>query len=123
MRRLNDIREVPAAKVVARDFLIFYIKLLVDGAKGVVLLQLALLAVVVDLIFMIVAGSRRSFFYMVLEVAERFDLWLNLYRPSRHAGENRDGLFGESVAGSGSFLGEVEELVHGRERVTVPRNG
>jgi hypothetical protein len=105
------IRQAHSPGVLARDFLIFYVKLAIDGIKGVVLVQVALLAFCVDLFFMIVAGSKRSFFYEVMELAERFDLWLNLYRPSRHAEENPDGLFGESRAGSPSFVGAVEELI------------
>jgi hypothetical protein len=50
----------------------------------------------------------------VLALGERFDLWLNLYKPAAGAGGNPDGLFGESRAGDPTFLGGVEELVRGR---------
>lgn len=107
--------------VLARDFAIFYLKLLVDGAKGVVLIQVGILAFCVDMILMLLAGRKRSFFYAVLEVGERFDLWLNLYKPARGAGRNPDGLFGESRAGDDTFLGEMEELVRrGPEPVASP---
>ena len=104
-------REAQTPGVLIRDFLIFYIKLLIDGAKDLVFLQLALIAFCLDLILMIALGRRRGLFYRVLEVGERFDLWLNLYKPSRGAAGNRDGLFGESRAGDDTFLGEMEELV------------
>jgi hypothetical protein len=104
-------KEAHSPGVLARDFGLFYLKLLLDGFKGVILVQLGILAFCVDMIFMLVAGSRRSFFYAVLELGERFDLWLNLYGPSRRAGANPDGLFGESRAGDHTFLGEMEELV------------
>ena len=104
-------REAQSPGVLVRDFLIFYIKLLIDGAKDLLFLQLALVAFCLDLILMIGAGRRRSFFYRVLEIGERFDLWLNLYKPSRAASGNPDGLFGESRAGDDTFLGEMEELV------------
>jgi len=104
-------REAQTPGVLIRDFLIFYIKLLIDGAKDLLFLQLALVAFCLDLILMIALGRRRGLFYRVLEIGERFDLWLNLYKPSRGAGGNADGLFGESRAGDDTFLGEMEELV------------
>ena len=113
--------EVPSPGVLVRDALIFYIKLLVDGAKDLVLVQIALLAFCVDLVLMLTTGRRRSFFYRVMEIGERFDLWLNLYTPSRRARHNADGLFGESRAGDDTFLGEFEELVRrGPEPVVHP---
>ena len=103
--------EAQSPGVLIRDFILFYVKLLVDGAKDLVLVQVALLAFCLDLILMLGAGRRRSFFYRVLELGERFDLYLNLYTPSKGAGANPDGLFGESRAGDDTFLGEMEELV------------
>lgn len=108
---MDRFREVQSPRVLFRDFLLFYIKLLVDGAKDLVLVQVALLAFCLDLVLMIGVGRRRSFFYRVLEIGERFDLWLNLYNPARAARHNPDGLFGESRAGDDTFLGEMEELV------------
>ncbi|MFL5541993.1 MAG: hypothetical protein ACJ8J0_23600 [Longimicrobiaceae bacterium] len=104
-------REAQSPGVLFRDFMLFYVKLLVDGAKDLVLVQVALLAFCIDLVLMIGIGRRRSFFYRVLEIGERFDLWLNLYVPSKTARHNPDGLFGESRAGDDTFLGEMEELV------------
>jgi hypothetical protein len=104
-------REAQSPGVLARDFMIFGAKLLVDAGKDIVLVQIAVFAFCLDLILMIGAGRRRSFFYRVLEIGERFDLWLNLYNPSKHAAGNADGLFGESRAGDDTFLGEMEELV------------
>ncbi|HVG45689.1 MAG TPA: hypothetical protein VM890_13205, partial [Longimicrobium sp.] len=75
------------------------------------LVQAALLALCLDLVLMIAFKRRRSFFYRVLEVGERFDLWLNLYGPLKGARDNPDGLFGASRAGDDTFLGEMEELV------------
>jgi hypothetical protein len=104
-------REVQSPGVLVRDALIFYLKLLIDGAKDLVLVQVALLAFCIDLVLMLGTGRRRSFFYRVMELGERFDLWLNLYMPSKGAHANPDGLFGESRAGDDTFLGEFEELV------------
>jgi hypothetical protein len=107
-------RDAQSPGVLARDFGLFYLKLLIDGAKGVVLIQLGILAFCLDIILMVLSGTRRSFFYAVLEMGERFDLWLNLYSPARGAARNPDGLFGESRAGDHTFLGEMEELVRRR---------
>ena len=113
-------REAQSPKVLIRDFILFYIKLLVDGAKDLVLVQIALLAFCVDLILMLTTGRKRSFFYRVMEFGERVDLWLNLYTPASAAAKNPDGLFGASRAGDDTFLGEMEELVRrGPEPVTA----
>ncbi|HET7229591.1 MAG TPA: hypothetical protein VFJ16_06285 [Longimicrobium sp.] len=99
--------------VLARDFLLFALKLVVDGLKDVVLVQAGILAFCVDMILVLTTGTRRGFFYTVLELGERFDLWLNLYNPASRAASNPQGLFGESRAGDATFLGEMEELVRG----------
>ena len=106
-------KEVYSPGVLARDALLFGVKLLIDGLKDVLLIQAAILAFCVDMILMLTVGVRRGFFYRVLELGERFDLWLNLFRPASHAANNPDGLFGESRAGDATFLGEMEELVRG----------
>ena len=114
-------RDAQSPGVLFRDFVLFYVKVLVDGAKDLVLLQVALLAFCIDLVLMIGVGRRRSFFYRVLEISERFDLWLNLYNPARKARHDPDGLFGVSRAGDDTFLGEMEELVRrGPEPATPP---
>jgi hypothetical protein len=105
-------REGVTPGVLVRDFVIFYIKLAIDGLKDLLFLQLSLVAFVVDLVLMLATGKRRSrFFYTVLEVGERFDLWLNLFGAAKGAAHNPDGLFGESRAGDDTLLGELEELV------------
>lgn len=104
-------REAQSPGVLVRDFMLFYIKLLVDGAKDLVLVQVALFAFALDLVLMLLFGRKRSFFYRVLELGERFDLYLNLYTPAQGAAHDPDGLFGQSRAGDATFLGEMEELV------------
>ena len=101
-------------KVTLRDFFIFQLKLLIDGLKGLVLLNVSAVAVVLDMIAG--KGSRPRLFYSVLRSSERFDLWLNLTGALERleggeAGE--DGLFGASEAGSDSPLGELEQMVRG----------
>jgi hypothetical protein len=117
----NENRITPG--VLFRDFLIFNLKLLMDGGKGLVLVQVAAFAFCMDMIFLIAGRRRPDWFYRVLRLGERFDQWLSLYRPSQGAGQNPDGLFGESRAGDNTFLGEMEELVRRRPEPVAHRAG
>jgi hypothetical protein len=109
--------------VLIRDLLIFQLKLVLDGAKGVLVFQLSIGAAVIDFIL-----GRPALFYRVLRFSERFDLWLNLYSAAEGAAEGAnegtaegaDGLFGASRAGSDSLLGKLEELVKQRVEPQVP---
>jgi hypothetical protein len=110
-------------RVLLRDFLIFQLKVALDGVKGMVVFQLSIGAAVFDFII-----GRPAFFYRVLRLSERFDLWLNLYSAAEGAAdgagkgtaEDADGLFGASRAGSDSLLGKLEELVKRRTEPATP---
>lgn len=95
-----------------RDLLIFQVKLVLDAVKDLVLIKISIFAAVFDLLFG--RPGRPLLFYGVLRLGERFDMWLSLYAPARDAEGVEDGLFGASEAGSDSFLGKLEELVHNR---------
>lgn len=100
--------------VVLRDFLIFQLKLLLDGAKDAILFTVSIVAMVLDIIAG--RGRRPRLFYSVLRFSERFDLWLNLNGAIERldAGEaGEDGLFGASEAGSDTLLGRIEQAVRG----------
>ena len=101
--------------VLIRDFLIFQVKLWLDGFKDVSLSVLSLVAIIFDLFF---GGNRRRLFYKVIRMGERVDLWLNLHGALSRAEETDDGLFGASRAGSDSMLGQLEQVVRGGD---VPR--
>ncbi len=95
--------------VIVRDLLLFQLKLFLDGLIDVTLAPLAIAAAAVEIFF---GGKRRGrFFYWILRLGERADLWLNLYGASQRA--DTDGLFGGSRAGSDTLLGEIEDLVRG----------
>src|SRR5688572_19200307 len=96
-------RVVATRKVTLRDFVIFQIKLALDGLKSLVVLNLSVLAMIVD--FFSGRGRRPRWFYSVVRVSERFDKWLNLYGAIERldAGETDDGLFGASDAGADSL--------------------
>jgi len=96
--------------VLIRDFLIFQLKLVLDGFKDVSLFWVGLGAVVIDLFF---GGRRKRIFYKVMRLGERIDLWLNLHGAITRAEESGDGLFGGSKAGSDSLIGQIEQAVRG----------
>lgn len=104
--------------VTVRDFLIFQLKLVLDGLKDLLVFNLSIGAVVLDLLSG--RGKRPRLFYSVLRASERFDLWLNLHGPADGAGDTDDGLFGASAAGSDTLLGALEQAVRGGDR---PRSG
>lgn len=109
----------PATRgAMTRDFLIFQLKLMLDGLKDVLVFNASLVAYVLDLL--LGRGRRRRFFYAVLEASERFDLWLNLHGPASRAGEDEDGLYGVSAAGDDTLLGKLEQWTRGGDE---PRRG
>ena len=96
-------------RVLLRDLIVFQMKLAIDGLKGLAMWQLAIVAFVWDLLF---GGENKGrMFYKVLSLAERFDLWLNLYGASTRAHGSGDGLFGASRAGANTMLGKLEQMV------------
>lgn len=99
--------------VILRDLGIFQVKLVLDGAKDIVLGPVALVAAALDLLW---PGHRPGHrFYAVMRVGERYDRWLSLFAAADKATATEDGLFGASRAGSASMLGRLEEIVIGRE--------
>jgi hypothetical protein len=97
--------------VILRDLLIFQIKLVLDGAKDIVIAPLSIAAAAVDIVF---PGQRPGrFFYAVMRLGEHFDRWLSLFAAADKADAVSDGLFGASAAGSRSMLGRLEEIVLG----------
>lgn len=96
-------------KVLARDLAIFYVKLALDGLKGMILFQAAIIATGLD--FLLGPSREGHRFYKVLRFAERFDLWLNLYEPAVEADASGSGLFESSDETSETFLGRVERLI------------
>jgi len=117
---------VTSRKVVLRDFVIFQVKLALDGFKDMVVFGLSIGAIALD--FIAGRGKRPRLFYSVVRVSERWDMWLNLHAAARKLeegeGEGEDGFFGVSEAGSDTLIGQIEQLVRkgdqpkGRERST-----
>jgi hypothetical protein len=113
MGRRQDMRAT--RPVLIRDFLIFQLKLVLDGFKDLFLFWGAIVAVILDLFF---SGKRKRIFYSVMALGERIDLWLNLHGAIKKGAETGDGLFGGSKAGSDNLLGKLEQAVRGGD---VPR--
>lgn len=97
--------------VIVRDLIIFQVKLVLDGAKDIVLSPLSLFAAALDILLPGPFPGHR--FYAVLRLGEGFDRWLSLFSAAGKASAQDDGLFGASRAGSDSLLGKLEELVIG----------
>lgn len=106
-------------RVVLRDLLIFQLKLFIDGLADLVVAQLALLAVLIDLL--LPAERKGQRFYWIMARAERFDRWLSLYGAADRADLEEDGLFGASQAGADSLLGRLEAYVTGRWEIDGDR--
>lgn len=106
--------------VILRDLLIFQVKLVLDGAKDLVLAPLSLLAAALDMV--LDDGQPGYRFYAVMRLGERYDRWLSLFAATDKANALEDGLFGASRAGSESLLGKLEEIVIGREEPITEAN-
>ena len=101
----------PMTRVSVRDFAIFQLKLLIDGLKDGAVFTMSFVAFGMDLVFR--RHGRRRWFYKMMRVSEKFDLWLNLYGATEGAESDADGLFGQSEAGSDTMLGQIEQMVRG----------
>lgn len=111
---------VASRGVTLRDFAIFQLKLLLDGAKDFVAIWLSVGAIVLD--FVSGRGKRPRLFYSVVRASERFDRWINLHSviETMDESETDDGLFGASRAGDDTLVGQIEALFRGGDE---PRRG
>jgi hypothetical protein len=102
--------------VTVRDYVIFQLKLWLDGMKDVAVIVLTTGALVLDMIAG--QGRRPRLFYTVVRASERFDRWLNLHAAMERleAEETDDGLFGASTAGEDTLLGQIEQLARGGDK-------
>ena len=64
--------------VTLRDFVVFQCKLVLDGLKDILLLNLSVIAIVFDAIAGRIAHPR--LFYGVVRLSRRFEEWLKLHR-------------------------------------------
>lgn len=101
--------------VTLRDFVIFQMKLFLDGMKDLLAIWLSTGAIILDVIAG--RGKRPRLFYSVVRASEKFDRWINLHSvlEEMDAADSDDGLFGGSRAGDGTFVGRLEKMVRGEE--------
>lgn len=109
------VQRIKNNRVVLRDLLIFQLKLFLDGLADFIIAQVAIGAVILDLL--LPAERKGQRFYWVMARAERFDRWLSLYGAADRADLEDDGLFGASQAGCDTLLGRLEAYVTGRWEV------
>ena len=100
-------------RVSIRDFILFQVKLWVDGLKDFAMIGLSILAFGLDVVFKL--HGRQRYFPRLMRTSKRFDHWLDLHGAIEHLEEADDELFGESKAGSDKLLAEIEEMVRGSE--------
>lgn len=73
----NPSLPVVTRSVAFRDFVVFQVKLALDGVKDALLMSLSVIAIVIDLV---AGGGRRPRrFYAVIRLCSRFDRWLRLH--------------------------------------------
>ena len=117
----NKPMTVASRGVTLRDFVIFQVKLFLDGFKDFVAIWLSTGAIILD--FIAGRGKRPRLFYSVVRASERFDKWINLHSVIERMDEleSEEGLFGGSEAGEDSLVGQIEKLVgHQDEPKKVP---
>lgn len=109
---------VASRGVTLRDFAMFQLKLLLDGAIDFAAIWLSVGAIIVD--FLAGRGRRPRLFYSVVRMSERADKWLNLYGVVQRMDEvaAEDGLFGgTSDPEEDDLVSEIERLVRRRDDV------
>ena len=105
---------VTSRNVTLRDFVIFQVKLFLDGLKDLVAFNLSIGAIILD--YISGRGRRPRLFYSVVRASERFDRWLNLHSVVSRMDElgSEEGLFGGAEDDDDSIVGEIERLIKGQ---------
>lgn len=104
-----DAADLPKRRsVILRDLLFFQIKLWMDGLKDLVLSPLSIAGAAIDILFGVTGES--SWFYRVMRLGERFDLWLNLYGPAQNAASDPDGLLNRQGLRGGDMIRHVDAI-------------
>ena len=111
---------VTSRNVTLRDFVIFQVKLFLDGLKDLVAFNLSIGAIILD--YISGRGRRPRLFYSVVRASERFDRWLNLHSVVSRMDElgSEEGLFGGADDDDDSIVGEIERLIKGSSIALPP---
>ena len=106
--------------VTLRDFVVFQCKLVLDGLKDIVLLNLSVMAIVFDAVSGHIARPRS--FYGVVRLSRRFEEWLNLHRLRGARIDEEDGTMLEDLIGmapdADRLADDLERLVR-RETAAI----
>jgi len=107
----NKPMTVTTRNVTVRDFVIFQLKLTLDGTKDFVAFWFSIGAIILD--FISGRGKRPRLFYSVMRASERFDKWLNLHSVLQKMDEleSEDGIFGGIDEDEDTLASEIEKLV------------
>ena len=109
---------VASRNATLRDFAIFQLKLLLDGAVDLIAFWMSIGAILID--FVAGRGRRPRLFYSVVRLSERFDKWINLHGVVQRMdeAETEEGLFGGTSHDDDNLVSEIERLV---QRAKSPR--
>lgn len=107
--------------VTLRDFVVFQLKLVVEAVKDVVLLNLSVLAIVIDLI----AGRwhQPRFFHAAVRLSRRFDGWLRLHSLKGATLGEECGSFVEELIAEAPDADELADELERLVRRRVVRSG
>ena len=107
---------VTSRNITIRDFLIFQLKLALDGGKDFIAFWLSIGAIILD--FISGRGQRPRLFYSVVRGSERFDRWLNLHSVVNQMDEfaGHGGLFDGISEEEDTLVTEIDRLVRGSDR-------
>ena len=98
-------------RVTLRDFVVFQVKLALEGVKDLVAINLSIVAMVIDIIAG--SGKRPRRFYAVMRLCQRFDRWLRLYSAKGFAATGHDDWRQRYLSG---LAAEEEDQPGGRMR-------
>lgn len=107
MSKEEPTRQTRSRGGIVRDLLVFQVKLWLESFKDVALFPLSLGAAFIDLLFGRKAG--RGALYGVMRIGDRFEQWINLYRPVTDEA-NGDGTGSVEEDASGDLSVPDEEL-------------
>lgn len=91
-----------------REFILFQVKLMIDGFKDGAIFVISFFAFGLDLVFKL--RGRRRYFPRLMRVSRRFDAWLDLHGEVDRVDEDAEELFDLRSPGSDKLLEEIEGL-------------
>ncbi len=93
--------------VAIRDFLVFQLKVVIDGLKDVIIIKTSIVVILIDLLLNLISGGRWKFFlfYGTVSMSKRFERWIKLHATKARGDDpTRPG------AGGGRLLGTLRDL-------------